>query len=249
MSLTFNPETLAGGWLPVAVAASDDKGRPALFKTLSIEQYHDGIRLTSTDSYMLLTAWVPTVAAEADLSPEPTLDEAPDRVAVVVDHDGRGRGLITYAAQLASKDVPIDITLTLDGSVQYEVESGPETFEGMAPRHATLQVPGMEMVRLNTYEGEFPDWRKIDSAFEAQPTPTVALAPSIVARLVKAAKVQDRKIGWTFGGETAAARVDLIDSDPFVTGYAMPCRWDLEQNAPYVEPTPDDEDDEGEVAS
>lgn len=235
--MIFTPSTLAAGWRSVALAASKDKDRPILNGIL-VEQYATGLRLVATDSYMVLHTFVPTLRAEADYDPEPTIDEAPITSCIVSDPDGRGRGLLAYAAQLEGKQLLSEIRVDL-GVIAQEDENNP-SFAGMEARWCIVEVSERERVKLRLTEGEFPNWRALFVGHEAEETKQVALNLELLARLAKLPKITGRGVlGWEFHGETKSAAVSLLDSFPYVSGLVMPCRWDVYENRP----APDDETD------
>ncbi len=241
--MIFNAGTLAAGWLSVALAASKDKDRPALCKSVCIDLYPEGVRLVSTDSYMLLRTWVPNAEAEADLTPEPDVDDAPIAQAIALDPYGRGKGFLAHVLRLAPDDAaaePVHVRMDL-GVVEPEAEEGQPTFAGMEARWCVIEHPDHERLKLRLHEGEYPEWRKLMLGFGAVATERISLNPEIVGRLARIAKfMPTAKLGWTFGGENAMARVEVIDSFPFIEGVVMPVRWDLERNAPWVDPAATD---------
>lgn len=247
--MKFDPVTLASTWLPVSVAASRDAARPQLCNTIHVEEHPDGIRLVATDSYVLLHGYAPNQATQADneYAPVPDLTTEPVRTATIIDPHRRATGLLAYAYKLATaKDAdPDDYPVTLDLDIP---AGGTETsFDGMAARRARLAVNG-ETLTLPIYEGAFPDWPKTVADQPAVSSPRIALNPARLKQLVKAASYTvNHGIGWSFTGPNSAARVELIDSDPFISGVVMPVRWDLDTNAPVIvtgedgEPVPSDE--------
>lgn len=237
--MIFRPTTLAAGWRSVALAASKDKDRPILTGVL-VEQYAEGLRLVATDSYMALHAFVPSLEAEIGFDPEPLLDESPIASCIVADPDGRGRGLLAYAAQLAAKDNLGEIRVDL-GVIAHEDEDAP-SFAGMEARWCVIEVSERERVKLRLIEGEYPAWRALFAGHEAEETKNVALNLELLARLSKLPKITGCKVlRWEFHGETAAAAVTLDESFPHVSGLVMPCRWDVYDNKP--EPPEDDPTD------
>lgn len=228
--MIFHPSTLAKGWRSVALAASSDKARPILCG-VHVEQHADGVRLIATDSYVLLSSWVPNLEAERDFKPEPGIDESPIATAIVLDPHGRGKGLLAHAQQLAADDGIDEIRMDL-GVVAVEDPDAPG-FAGMEPRWCVIEVSERERVKLRLCEGEYPNWRGLLVGITPTPSERVALAPDLVARLATLGKIQkETRLGWTFTGEDKPVQVDLIDSHPYVSGLAMPCRWDLETNEP-----------------
>lgn len=231
----YDARSLGRGWLSVAVASAKDSGSPSLDRTVFIEAFPDGVRLVATDRYLLLRSWVPN--AENDFAAEPDLDEAPYATAVAIDPDGRAKGFLAYAMKLA-KDLGVDDGLGLEvrmslGVVDDVEDSARPAFDGMAVRYVVLELPDVERVKLRTYEGSFPDWRRLLDGFRPVSTETIALGAEILGRLAKLGAVQgDRPLGWTFGGPSKMARLVVLDSDPHVEGVVMPVRWDVVNNRP-----------------
>src|SRR5436305_10638746 len=183
-SLTFDAGWLARAWLSVAEASSKDKGRPALDRTMAVEFYGDGVRLVATDSYMLLTTWVPCFAvtsAETVVIAAPDLEESPLSTVVAIDEDGRAKGLFSYLLGLVSaKDAP-EILVTLTTGPAPEI-SGPALvlWEGGAGDCLTIAADDREALLLGLYEGEYPTWRRLWSSFSAQRPRALALNPEIL---------------------------------------------------------------------
>jgi hypothetical protein len=237
----YDARTLAKAWHSVAVASAKDAGSPALERTILIEAFGAGVRLVATDRYVLLRSWVPNI--EHDLEPEPGLDEAPYATAVAIDPDGRAKGFLAYALKLA-KDLGdddgagLDVRMNLGVVDEVEDEDRP-AFAGMEVRYVVLELPDVERVKLRTYDGVYPDWRRLLDGLVAVSTETIALGAEILGRLAKLGKVHgDRPLGWTFGGPSKMARLAVLDSDPYVEGVVMPVRWDVVNNRPAVDEEP-----------
>ncbi len=225
-SLTFDAGWLARGWLSVAQAAAKDKDRPALSKTVCVEFHGDGVRLIATDSYMLLTAWVPC-KDEGDADP-PSIDEAPLRTVVAVDDMGRAKGLFHYLLNLTRPDAGGDeaeIPVTLTVGPAPEITGPALIFDGAGRDCLTIAAEDREALLLDIYEGEYPNWRPVTHGFVGVGTDIVALAPDLVARLAAMAKLHaPSALRWSFGGELKVARVD-VEGRPSITGFVMPVRW------------------------
>ncbi len=241
---TYNGAILARAWLSVAVASSTDKQRPQLNRTVSIESYPEGVRLTATDSYVLLTAFVPDIDHhEGD---EPEIGEAPVSTAVAMDDYGRAKSFFEHVLTLDDEaqedeyaDRPeVELTLgvidTLDGGA---------AFAGMEALYVVVEMLDRERLKLRTYESAYPNWRRAWSAFSPVTTGAIALNPTIVGRLAKVAKLHnDAPLLWTFGGATKAAMIEFSESIPAVSGVVMPIRWDFDRNAPREDKSADDAD-------
>lgn len=235
----YDAATLARGWLSVAVASGKDTARPALDRTVSIEAYPEGLRLVATDSYVLLHAWIPAFGYE--LEPEPEIDEAPYATCVAMDPHGRARGFLAHVLKLAiatpDDGPPIEVRVSL-GVVEQSDQDAEPSFAGMEATYVVLELPDEERLKLGTYEGDFPAWRRVLPGFAPHQTSTIALNPEIVGRLAKLGKLNgNRPLRWTFGGAGQMALVEVLESEPLVTGAVMPVRWDFDRNAPR----PDDE--------
>lgn len=248
--MIYDADTMARGWLAVAHASGKDDWLPVLSRTILLEQHPTGLRLVATDSWMLLTAFVP--AAEHGPEHEPELDEAPGEKAVAMDLDGRGAGLMKYAikrAKAAAKadEEPPEIKVRLNQNTPHP--DGPPQLDGMAPLSVVLEMPDVERVVLPVFAGDYPAFHGLLLGLRGVPTDRVALHPDRIGRLASAAQMVGGQIGWTFGGEQLAARVDLINGEPYVRGLVQPVRWDWYRNEPRVEnpeAPPAEETDEAE---
>ena len=252
----FDARHLAPMWLSVAVASGTEKYSPVLCRTISIEAFETGVRLTATDSYTLLTAWVPALDPDADgfdrhedfgeLAPTPALDEAPYATAVAVDAHGRAKGLLRHAWHLATqKDaMPLDIRLEL-GVVDL-VADGEQSLDGMSPSWVTLEIPDKERVKLRTYEGEFPSWRGLLGSLARKRTAGVDLMSDRLSQMAKLAALNEgQPLRFTFGGRSSAVHVEVVGRP--LEGMVMPLRTDMETGDPLTDDDePDAEADGGE---
>src|SRR3954468_22629865 len=94
---------LAKAWQATQIAASDDEARPILYRTALVEVFDGhGLRMVSTDSFILVRAGVPFDLIGNNF--EPGLDEVPDETFVVSDKDQRSLGLLKYVNKLYKKD-------------------------------------------------------------------------------------------------------------------------------------------------
>jgi hypothetical protein len=236
----FDARTLARGWLSVALASSKDEDRPALNRTVCIESFSEGLRLTSTDSYMLLTAWVPNI--DHDLDPAPGLDERPYAVAVAMDPHGRAKGFMAHALKLASaaRDAAGVVAVKVDLGVIDEIdEPGHLSLAGFEVPYVVLELPHeAERLKLRTYEGQYPAWRPILAGFAPEPTDRITLNPELLGRLAKIDKIQPGTyLRFQWNGPTSAAYVETVNGWPDVEGILMPIAWDFDRNEPRAETT------------
>lgn len=221
--MTVDANAFARAYLAVAAAASDDDDRPVLWRATSIEFYESrGLALTTTDGYALLRAWV---AGDWDEG-EPTLDEAPDRTAVVLDPAKRGASLMKYLVQATSgKDAPPMSLRLLVGPAALGLDAQTMSFDGMDKVCVLFEVPEQERLKLATFEADWVDWRPLVAGFKEAKTGAIALGTDRLAQVSAAAKaIGTDKVDWHFGGIDNPARIDMPTSIPHVTGLVMPMR-------------------------
>ena len=245
--MKFDAPTLARAWLSVREATATRDDAAVLAKTVAIEEYDNGIRLVSTDRFMLLTAWVSSLEHDAD---EPTLAEVPWRTIIAYDGDGRGRKLLGYVLTLGRRMETDKLPLgTLQIDVEFDVRkplapSEAEGFEGMDPTFVRLRVPDTEEVFLHAVADTYPDWRGLSHTFTAVPVTALSLSPDLISRTAAVSRHSNGPLVVTFAGQDKAMAVDYPESEPHVTGYLMPRRWVLPGEAEPAaekpaEPTPD----------
>lgn len=226
-TLTFDARNLARGWLSVALAASKDKDRPILNRTVNIEALDTGVRLIATDGYMILHSWVPSIGNEWPLT-VPDIDEAPAVTAIAQDAHGRAKNLLWHLLNLtADEDAPsIEVDLVV-GDTSHDDTNAMPTFAGMSRTWVTIAVPDRERLKLPTIDGEFPAWRPLLDAFTSKTAKTIALAPEIIGRLAQLERTTGKtSLLWEFGGVEKAARVRVHEAEPPVEGLVMPQRVD-----------------------
>jgi hypothetical protein len=244
--MRFDAPTFARALLSVAAAASTNKDLP-WYKAVAIEVHDTGIRLYATDRAILLAAWVPELDYHYDNAPD--FEEAPDRVVVASDADGRGRGLAGYMISLASRSgikaedwTPGHLAVQLDFDVRLPAGAKPvaqEALDGMEPTYVTLTVPDVEKVYLEVVPVTYPDWRNTLAHHEAASTTALRLSPEIVERLAKVRKHAAGPIVWNLAGKGKPALISFADSDPFVHGAISQAVDESEQGPREGDPDPD----------
>jgi hypothetical protein len=70
-------------------------------------------------------------------------------------------------------------------------------------------------------------------------TMQVALNPDLLARMAKVSDLNGGRVWeWRFAGEKRPAVISVRESEPWISGLAMPCRWDLSTNRPEEDGPP-----------
>lgn len=243
--MKFDAPTLALAWLSVAQASGSDTTQPTLDRTVAIEQHEHGIRLVSTDRYLLLAAWVPSLNGPDG---EPAVEDAPDRTVVTQDADARGKGLLAYVLRLAKLGKPEEIPhaklvveLEFDVRLHADIDAD-QPLEGLEPTYAVLTVPDVERVYLPIIVSDYPDWRGLLPEHQTAPTDRIGLPLERLHRLGALRKWNDGPLRWSFNGDQRPAFIALEphqDRHPSVQGLVMPSRWILDGEAPVS----DDSDD------
>lgn len=236
--MIYDAADMARTWLAVAHASGKDDYYPALSRTVHLEQHPEGLRLAATDSYLFLTGFVP--GAEHGEQDEPGLDEAPIDTATAMDLDGRATVIMKYALKRAlaaakANDVEPEISVRLNVRVAHP--DHPPQLEGMAGRSVVIEMPDVERIVLPVFDGQYPSYRGLFDAHTPVQTDRLLLHPDRVARIASMADLLGGQVGWTFGGDRAPARVDVVrDLDPpKVRGLVQPLRWDWYRNEPRVD--------------
>lgn len=154
-------------YLAVALAASEDDGRPLLYRAVHIEEYRTGVRLLATDSYWLAQSWVPRVDLLDNLTHrEPPIDELPDRVATLIDDEWRIRDLMRHVAKITRKpdSDPVDVRLDLIATA-YD-DARPTLSPDLAARRVRVEIPDRERVLAIVHEApDWTDWRSLEAGF------------------------------------------------------------------------------------
>lgn len=216
----------ARAWLSVDLASAKDADRPVFDHTICVEVHPEGVRLVATDSYMLLSAWVPSIDVPEPAA-DPGLDAAPISVAVARDSYGRARSLCQHLVSLTSGDDKPEEEVRLS----FGADTGRKAaqLDGFDSTYFSIDHPDHERVQLALYEGAYPNWRRVVSEFRGVRTDVVALNPDLVGRLAKLGKLHTgAALRWRFGGIDKAAHVSVETDDLTISGLVMPLKveWD-----------------------
>jgi hypothetical protein len=205
MEITLHARTFAAAWMNVWSATSDDEERPALFRTVMVEDLGDpvGVRLWATDSYILFRAAVHTMA-------EYVIEEdvQADAVYVVMDPDARAMALMKYVWKDATEKRKPDatITLTLGKST-----SGPApTLTPDLERDALVLTYEGERLTLDQYEGPPPEWRPIVDGHKPASVKNIGLGVDVALKPLSRIRSADGIVPpaeFTWGGTKGVAEV------------------------------------------
>jgi hypothetical protein len=222
----FNAWNLARSWASVALAQGEDDGRPVLYRTTLIESFDSGIRLLSTDTFVLLKAWVPNIRHED--APEPLVEELPREVAICRDLDHRVLGLMKYIQKI-TKDDGGDTRLTVEFAVgEPDEESARNTLEGLAAStvHFRIVEKYDESIETPIFEGAYPNWRDLWANHVWSPAQSIGFGANGILRLGNLSKLWDKAvIHFELGGSVGVSKIRIdAGSDVNVTGLVMPTK-------------------------
>lgn len=235
----FDGPTFARAWLAVSQAAGTDPDAYHLYRAVQIEEYDEGVRLTSVNGHLLLTAWVPdlehTVNPEDDGdekdAPEPEMSDAPLSTKVAIDVDHRGKGLLGYVLKLlAAHDKAIRnrvglVPLVLDLEAERPDTAGDDQpLAGMEFDYVALEIPDSEQVLLRVLDAGFPEWRNVIADHNPSSTRKLRMNPETIGRLTAVAKYVPGGVTWTFAGQRRAVLLTFESPRPVLMGACAPMR-------------------------
>lgn len=180
MKLEIPSRSLGRAWRASQIVASDDKGRPVLYRSALWEVFEGhGLRLVSTDAYVLVRAWVPF--EEGNL--EPDLDEVPEYTFVVSDKDHRGLGLLKYIAKLHKKVRDDELVPPVIVSKHKEFVGDQGVLDGIGGDVVHMDWPLHETVILPIVDAEFPTWRRLSSEHEPDLADNISLTSATLGSM------------------------------------------------------------------
>jgi DNA segregation ATPase FtsK/SpoIIIE-like protein len=211
---------LARAWRAAQICASQDEARPLLYRSSLIEIFHGhGLRLVSTDTAILVRAWVSFDPEEDNL--EPSIYEEPDESFVVSDAGHRGLGMLKFCQKVYRKKLdPAELPLiTLSKTIE-RVDQGQGVFDGLETEALHLHWDGAEDVVLPIIEGDFPEWRHLDHDSK-EATDTISFGPDTLGALSSLGDLYaGHTIDWTLSGDLGVIKYKIGP----LNGLVMPAR-------------------------
>ena len=210
MANDFQGGPFASAWLAVAEATGSDKGDSSTFRTIMVEQFEDGVRLSAADRSIFAQAWVADKYNPFALDPD--IDEAAIRTCIVMDIDKRVTQLMKH-------------TLGLHRASQKEDPTEPEPVVSLSTRRnegeqQTLSPDfvghemvfdlnsGTELVAAGLYEGSPYEYRSLLTA-TGEPRTVFTVGPVSLGKVMACSKHmiescrlviehQPRTIAWRY---------------------------------------------------
>lgn len=190
-AITLPAEHVIPAWRNAFLAASDDDDRPALYRTVCVEWYDDGLRFVSTDSYVIVASYAHGDRWADGPVQAPDHDEAPTGAVVAVAADKLMADFLKHRAaevkaynRAMNEGTPlpeVDITFSI-GTID-EPNTGQQRLDLGEDNRRLIVSCESERIALPIYDGEFPTWRKILDGYRPAPRAKVAARPDILRRI------------------------------------------------------------------
>lgn len=190
-AITLPAEFVIPAWRNAYLAASDNDGLTALYRTVHLEWYDDGLRFVSTDTYVLVASYAhgdrwadaPVLAPDHDEPPLGAVTAiAADRL--MADFLKHRAAEVKAYARAMDEGVPlpeVDITFSI-GTID-EPNGGQQRLDLGEDNRRLIVSCDTERIALPIYAGEFPTWRKIMAGYKPAPRATVAARADILRRI------------------------------------------------------------------
>lgn len=227
-------------WLNAFVAASKEKQRRALFRTLSVEFFDTGVQFIGCDGHMLFRTWVPASDAGDFEKPIPEWDERPHDAVVVRDTDKFALSFVTALLTACSSEEMAYAEMTL--SIDPVSEEQPALGEEVANYVLTLHALGQQ-ISCKLYDGQYPDWRSLEYGVDrAELVDGMVLGTKLFGAVGKLKGVVG--VECEFTGENRAIKI-CGKGQPELRGLLMPMKRDQEKKKSTADARQTDiEDDE-----
>lgn len=195
-TIDLSGANLAPAWLAVAKASSDSDAMPTLYRTVCVDVFEDGVRLSASTGYLWASAWVPRVDLADDVTHTEPLDDAtPEWSVVARDIDKRVLGLMSFvrkqcaAFKKKNGEDDADMTVRISQSTS-EDPLRPTLGDELDVKHLLIEVPDAERLVVDTIQNEFPrpNWaatRVVDVDDVPHTITSARVSATILSRLAK----------------------------------------------------------------
>lgn len=218
--ITVPARAAALAWLNAFTASGTDEDRPALYRTLSLEFFRDGVQMIGCNGHALFRTWVPVQPEEGDPAKWPDLDEAPTKSAVIMDPDSFGLGYMRTLLKVTGDESHAADELIITTAAADEEASLSLGTEFMSER-LTLRACG-QRTDLRLYGAAYPDWRRLRLGVEAiERLVSLTIGPRIFALVAKLKEVH--AVDLEFYGKSKHIAF-TARGDAEVRGLLMPMR-------------------------
>jgi hypothetical protein len=210
-SLTLDAAATTTAWMNAFLATGQDEAKPILYRTLSIELFHNGVQFIACDGTMLFRTWVSDNGADF-----PETDEAPERSVVIMDSDKFALSFIKALASAVNEETPAQLTIAIEPA---PVET-PGLGEAFKFERVTLRALGQEL-HCRLFEQAFVNWRRLRFGLDpAELVDGMKIAPRLFATVGKIKGAHG--VDCSFHGDSS--RIEFKTDGDEVRGLLMPMR-------------------------
>jgi hypothetical protein len=217
---TVNAAVAALAWANAFLAAGRNNERTALYRTVSVEFFPDGIQFVSCDGALLFRTWAPI-----EDKPMPALEECPDYSVIVIDRDKFALAFMKTLIQ-ATKNKSYEPLIIAVEPVPIDEGADEPLGEAFASERLTLSALNQQL-HCTVFEGQYPDWRKAEYGYDkSERVDGLTIAPRMFATVGKLRGVC--RVECEFSG-TDKAILFHASGETDVRGMIMPMRRDQEK--------------------
>jgi hypothetical protein len=229
-----NPRTFARAWLTARLCSGSDADRPQLFKTVCVEEFREGLRLSATNQALLVWVWAPFGSFDA----APAVDASPDERWVVCDPDDRVRNLMRYAAKtLKDEDkAPPAAEMTLRRRPPEGRRGDALLGGGLVPDDFAVEFAGWqtETVQTAVYQGDFPRWAPMFAGLNHSNGDGVHVGPDLLSAVAQIGLIWGSPVELRSTGVNQPILLGFPGADTEIGGLFAP----IAQHDPDAEDTP-----------
>lgn len=224
----------AQAWLNAAIACGQNDERPALYRTLRVEFFKNGVQFIGVDGTMLFRTWAPYSDIGDLPAPQPEPDKAPVDAVTVHDTDRFALSFMkTLLAATAGETAQLmELSLSIDPVENEQAALGSQVQEYVL----TLQALGQRL-SCKLYDAQFPNWRALKLGLDAaEIVDGMTLAPRLFKAVGQLKGVTG--VDCTFLCEQRAILIASVHGSVPFAGLLMPMRRPTDRQKP--EPDPED---------
>lgn len=232
VSLAVDAGAAALAWSNAFLAASQEEGRPLLYRTLAVEFFSNGVQFVATDGVLLFRTWVSAWQEDAEWPEDDLFSDDPLIRVVVMDRDHFALGFIK-TLMAATKELAVTLTMAVEEAPE-RGEGEPALGDEFSTFVLTLRALGQQL-HCRLFEDEFPNWRGLDLGIPmSERIPGTTLATKTLATLGKLKHVTALELDFT----GANSRINITSwATDTIRGLVMPMRRIEKEKKPA--PTPD----------
>lgn len=151
-TITVAAGSAATAWLNASLASGQSEDRQALYRTLSVEVFRNGVQFIGCDGAMLFRTWAP--CTDTDEMPEES--DHPDFRVVVVDADKFALAFMRTLLAVTKEKEWEPLVISIEEAPFFD----PPLDDQFKSEMLTLSALGQQL-HCKLYESRYPDWRNL----------------------------------------------------------------------------------------